>query len=62
MVRMQNTFYFMSTEHTAMPNFEKMHINSFIAFRRSSNVLIAIKTLNAKLGQNSQTLGALSYL
>jgi len=57
---MQNILYFVPTEHTAMPNFGKMHINSFIAFR-SSKVLIAIKTLNAKLGQNGQTLGTLSH-
>jgi len=43
------------------PNFGKMHINPVIAFRRSSKVLIAIKTLNAKLGTNGQTLEALSH-
>jgi len=32
-----------------------MHINPFIAYRKSSMVSIAIKTLNAKLGQNGQT-------
>jgi len=61
MARMQITLYFVPTEHTVTPNFGKMHINPVIAFRRSSKVPIAIKTLNAKLGQNGQTLGALSH-
>jgi len=53
---------FVPTEHTgiASTNFGKMHINPFTAFR-SSKVSFAIKTLNAKLGQNGQTLGALSH-
>jgi len=37
---MQNILYFLPTEHTTMPNFGKMHINPFIAFRRSSKVPI----------------------
>jgi len=49
------------TEHTATTNFGKMHINPFIAFRRSSKISIAIKTLNAKLGQKGETLRALSH-
>jgi len=59
MARIQNTLYFLPTEPTTTPNFGKMHINPFIAFRRSSKVPIAIKTLNAKLGKNGQILGAL---
>jgi len=57
----KNTNYFVPTEHTAMPNFGKRCINPFIAFRRSSKVFIAIKTLNAKLGKIGQILGALSH-
>jgi len=58
---MKITLYFLPTKHTTTPNFGKMHINPVIAFR-SSKVPIAIKTINATLGKNGQTLGAFSHL
>jgi len=46
MARTQNSLYFMPIEHTTTPNFGKMHINPFIAFRiKVQKYLLQLKYL-----------------
>jgi len=53
----QNAKTFVPTEHTTSLNFGKMRFNPYIVFRRSSKVLIAIKTLNYKIGSKRPNFG-----